>query len=115
MALTDHTDRADMKDRINQLEEYLKEDSDDPFNTYALALEYLKSNPKRSFDLFEALLSKQPNYLPTYYPFAHLLIEMQQPERADAVFRQGIDIARRGNDAKTLRELSAAYNDWLNN
>ncbi|HMJ68136.1 MAG TPA: hypothetical protein VK508_04540 [Cyclobacteriaceae bacterium] len=100
-------------DRIEQLKEFLREDPDDAFNSYALALEYLKSNPRESYILFDSLLNSQPNYLPTYYPFAHLLIEMQQPERADAVFKQGLDIARRVNDPKTLRELSAAYNDWL--
>jgi Tfp pilus assembly protein PilF len=100
-------------DRIAQLEEFLKEDPNDAFSTYALALEYLKSNQKKSYELFESLLTTQPEYLPTYYPFAHLLIEMLQPEKAETIFRQGIEIARRANDLKTLKELKSAYNDWL--
>jgi predicted Zn-dependent protease len=100
-------------DRIAQLEEFLREDPDDAFSKYALALEYLKSDAKKSYELFDSLLQAQPDYLPTYYPFAHLLIEMQQPERAEAIFKQGIDAAREAKDHKTLKELSSAYNDWL--
>jgi predicted Zn-dependent protease len=100
-------------DRVAQLEEFLREDPGDAFSTYALALEYLKSDTKKSYDLFDSLLKVQPHYLPTYYPFAHLLIEMQQPERAEVIFKQGIDAAREANDQKTYKELSSAYNDWL--
>jgi tetratricopeptide (TPR) repeat protein len=100
-------------DRIKQLEEFFKEDPNDAFNSYALALEYLKSDPQKSYELFESLLNKHPDYLPTYYPFAHLLTELRQPDKAESIFKQGIDVARRVNDPKTLRELSAAYNDWL--
>ncbi|MEJ0029763.1 MAG: tetratricopeptide repeat protein [Bacteroidota bacterium] len=99
-------------DRISVLEGFLAEDPDDPFNSYALALEYLKSDNKRARDLFEDLLNKNPNYLPTYYAFAQLLAEQQDPGAAD-IFRQGIEIASRADDQKTLKELANAYNDWL--
>jgi hypothetical protein len=99
-------------DRISQLEEFLREDPDDPFNSYALALEYLKKDSKKGQHLFEQLLNTHPNYLPTYYPFAQLLIEQQDP-RAETIFKQGIETARRLSDLKTLKELTSAYNDWL--
>ena len=98
--------------RVAQLEEFLKDDPDDPFNSYALALEYLKTNPDRSYHLFESLLKSKPDYLPTYYPFAQLLIERQDP-RAEVIFKQGIDTAQRLNDLKTFKELNSAYTDWL--
>jgi hypothetical protein len=98
--------------RIEQLEEFLREDPDDPFNAYALALEYLKTDEERSCALFEGLLKKNPNYLPTYYPFAQLLSE-RQDKRAEEIYKQGIETARRLNDLKALKELSNAYNDWL--
>jgi hypothetical protein len=99
-------------DRIRQLEEFLREDPNDPFNSYALALEYLKADTRKAQDLFEQLLSSHPNYLPTYYPFAQLLIEQHDP-RAEAIFKQGIETARNLNDLKTFKELNSAYNDWL--
>lgn len=101
--------------RVEQLESFLRDDPGDAFSMYALALEYLKSDQKRSLELFESLLRQQPDYLPTYYPFAHLLLELQQPERAEQIFQQGIDLARRLNNHKTLKELNTAYNDWLYN
>jgi Tfp pilus assembly protein PilF len=99
--------------RIDQLEAFLAEDPTDPFNHYALALEYLKADTTRALQQFEYLLKEHPSYLPTYYPFAHLLIEMKHPDRGEQVFLLGVDQARRANDSKTLRELQAAYNDWL--
>ena len=99
-------------DRITVLEGFLKEDPDDPFNSYALALEYLKSDPKEAHDLFFKLIDTHPNYLPTYYPLSQLLIERQDP-RTENIFKKGIEIARGLNETKTFKELSNAYNDWL--
>ncbi len=99
-------------DRIQQLEEFLREDPGDPFNTYALALEYMKSDPGKASKLFEGLVEQRPDYLPTYYPFAQLLTE-KQDGRAEAIFKQGIETARRLNEAKALKELSSAYTNWL--
>jgi Tfp pilus assembly protein PilF len=98
--------------RVEQLEEFLREDPDDPFNSYALALEYLKTDQQKANTLFESLIKKSPDYLPTYFPFAQLLSE-RQDNRAEEIYKQGIETARRLNDLKTLKELSNAYNDWL--
>lgn len=99
--------------RISQLEQFLREDPHDPFNIYALALEYLKIDNKKSYSLFQKLFEERPDYLPTYYPFAHLLSELQQFDKAELIFKQGIEKARDANDLKTLKELTNAYNDWL--
>ena len=98
--------------RIEQLEEFLREDPNDPFNSYALALEYLKSDQDKAYNLFVRLIDLHPNYLPTYYPFAQLLSE-RQDKQAEDIYKQGIETARRLNDFKTLKELTNAYNDWL--
>lgn len=101
------------QDRVARLKAFIAEDPDDPFNHYALALEYLKTDAKLAFDQFDFLLSKHPDYLPTYYPFAHLLIEMGSAQRGEEVFKMGISRAKTVNDAKTMRELQAAYDDWM--
>lgn len=100
-------------DRIKLLEEFLRDDPEDPFNTYALALEYQKSDVKKAYELFDQLLSKHPNYLPTYYTFAHLLADLQEAEKAENVFKLGIDLSKKLNDNKALKELSNAYTNWL--
>lgn len=99
-------------DRIALLEGFLKEDPHDPFNSYALALEYIKIDSQKAKEIFESLLSSNPDYLPTYYSFAQLLIDLNDPH-AQTVFKQGIEIARQQNNLKTLNELTSSYNNWL--
>jgi predicted Zn-dependent protease len=99
-------------DRLSQLKQFALDDPDDPFNLYALALEYLKSNPAESGRLFESLIQRQPQYLPTYYPYAQWLIEQKNYGKAEQIFQQGIEAARIAGEQKTLKEMLAAYNDW---
>jgi Tfp pilus assembly protein PilF len=100
-------------DRIAQLQEFLKDEPEDPFNMYALALEYLKVDAQKSYALFEELIRTRPDYLPTYYPFAHLLIEQQKIDLAEKTFQDGIRRAALANEEKTRKELQGAYNDWM--
>lgn len=100
-------------DRVAQLLEFLDEDPADPFNKYALALEYQKSDPKKAFVFFKDLMDNSPSYLPTYYPFAFLLIDLGQSTEAEQVFKQGIETAQKSDNPKALKELRTAYNDWL--
>ena len=69
-------------DRIKQLEKFYEEDPRDPFNSYALALEYLHSDPSRSRSLFETLLQNHKDYLPTYYHAARLYQDLGEKEKA---------------------------------
>ena len=86
-------------------------DPHDPFNLYALALEYLKYDPEKSRELFDMLLNIHKEYLPTYYHAAKLYQELGQKEKAKSVFVSGISIARKLNDAKAIRELQSAYDE----
>lgn len=99
-------------DRLSQLKQFAEEEPGDPFNHYALALEYLKTDPSEAGRIFERLARQQPQYLPTYYPYAQWLIERKNTERAEEIFNQGIAEARQQQDQKTLKELQAAYSDW---
>ena len=99
--------------RIEQLHQFIAEDPADEFPRYALALEYLNIDPARAKKEFDELLSRFPDYLPTYYPAAHLMIERGDGERAEELFRIGIDLARRQGNKKTEMELKTAYNQWL--
>lgn len=99
--------------RLTQLEQFLQDDPSDPFNYYAVALEYLKQDTGKAKALFVALCARFPDYLPTYYPFAHLLIEEGNWAEAESTFQRGIETAKKLGDAKALRELTTAHNDWL--
>lgn len=100
-------------DRINQLQKFYDEDPQDPFNLYALALEYLKTEPAKARDHFENLLALHPGYLPTYYHAARLYQELGEKKRATGVYEKGIALARQLNEAKALRELQSAYDELL--
>ena len=100
-------------DRITQLEQFYEEDPHDPFNLYALALEYVRSRPVKSQHLFERLLENHPDYLPSYYHAAKLYQELGEKEKAANVFRNGISLAENLKDSKTLRELKSAYDELM--
>lgn len=97
-----------MSSLIAQLEKFIEDEPNDPFNYYALALEYMKSDVGMARDLFEKLLLDHENYVPTYYHLGHLYADLGKFEEAVATFEKGISIARTMNDSKAVRELSAA-------
>lgn len=98
--------------RLEQLKQFAAEEPDDPFNHYALALEYLKNNPDEAHEIFKRLLLSHPDYLPTYYPYAQLLAERKEVALAEQTFQNGIQAAKKAGDMKTMRELQAAFMDW---
>jgi Tfp pilus assembly protein PilF len=98
--------------RLQTLKQFAEEEPNDPFNQYALALEYLKTDTAQAQRIFQMLLEKHPSYLPTYYPYAQLLVEKKEVGLAEHVYQKGIAVARSANDLKTMREIQAAYDDW---
>ena len=96
-------------DRISLLKQFIKEEPANPFNKYALAMEYYDSEPKDSLEILLSLLKDHPDYLPTYFKTAHLLWEEERWDEADNVFQKGIQIAEEQQDQKALQELKAAY------
>jgi Tfp pilus assembly protein PilF len=100
-------------DRLSQLFEYYKEDPEDPFNIYGLALEYLKHDTAKSKEFFDLLLQKHENYVPTYYHAARLYQDTGQKEKAAQLYEKGIAVARNHNDVKAARELQSAYDELM--
>ncbi|GAB4232422.1 MAG: hypothetical protein Tsb0034_05200 [Ekhidna sp.] len=95
--------------RIALLQNYIAEEPDNPFNRYALAMEYYETQPEKSLSLLRSLLADHPEYLPTYFKAAHLLWETESWDEADEVFQKGIKLAKKQKDQKALQELKAAY------
>lgn len=99
--------------RLNLLLQYYQDDPADPFNAYALALEYLGTDSVKSLAYFEQLLLQHPDYLPTYYHAAKLFQQLDQRERAMQTFEKGIALAKQAKEHKSLRELQSAYDEML--
>ena len=98
--------------RLEQLRQFVADDPADPFNTYALALECLKTDVGEATTLFLGLLQTHPDYLPTYYQAAILLASTGKPAEALKIAEQGMALAQAKNDLKARRELQALYDDW---
>lgn len=99
--------------RLRQLFEYLKEDPDDPFTKYAIAIEYLEQNPQESLKYFKELLQKHEEYTGTYYHAAKLYNALGMKDEAERVFEKGIEICKLKKEHHALRELRNAYNEFL--
>lgn len=82
---------------------------DDAFLQYAIALEHVALQDMQAAEnIFQSLLSLQPNYLPTYYKYGQLLETVEKTEQARHIYEQGIALALKLNDNKTARELQQA-------
>lgn len=95
--------------RLKTLIKFYEEEPNDPFNLYALALEYQKSDPDKSNELFDKLLTDFPLYVPSYYHAAQLKAALKQAEAALAIYQKGIEVAKQQNEKKAEQELRSAY------
>jgi tetratricopeptide (TPR) repeat protein len=97
-----------MSERISLLQGFIEEDPDDPFNWYALALEYQKTDLARAIEVFRTLVDSHASYIPTYYQFAQALEQLGQHAEAVRIYDLGIIEASKAEDVKAMRELAAA-------
>ncbi|WP_353719518.1 tetratricopeptide repeat protein [Dyadobacter sp. 676] len=98
---------------LANLKAFYEEDPNDPFNAYALAIEYAKSDPKEAEHYFNLLLEKHPDYLPTYYHAGAFFAALDKVEIAEEIYKKGVELALAQKNAKTHRELLSAYNTFL--
>lgn len=95
--------------RLQQIENMLKDEPDDSFLTYALALEYAKAYElNKAIEIIEKLLNKDENYLGAYYQLAKFYEETLQTDKAITTYKRGIVIAQKQNNKKAFSELNQA-------
>jgi len=97
--------------RILFLEQCVAEDPTDPFNYYALALEWIKADKPKAKAIFDELIASKPDYVPAYYQTALLYIEMNLNENAAQLIEQGIAQAKKQNNMKAANELRALLDE----
>ena len=68
--------------RIELLQSYIEKEPDDPFNRYALAMEYYEIDIPKAQKILVDLSKKHPDYLPTYFKAAHLFWETEERDKA---------------------------------
>jgi tetratricopeptide (TPR) repeat protein len=101
------------RSRIEQLEEFLKENPNDPFNLYALALEYQKSDQIRAEALYEKLLREHSSYIATYYHAGNFYLKKGKKDLAENVFKRGLEESKKAGNNHAFRELQSALNELL--
>ncbi|GAB2581207.1 tetratricopeptide repeat protein [Spirosoma areae] len=95
-------------ERIEELSRFVEEEPNEPFNVYALAMEFLNGRPEQARIYFDQLLINHPDYLPTYYHAAALYTKFEERDRAAELYEKGIALAQAQNNQKTLQELQRA-------
>jgi len=100
-----------MKSRLEQLQDFLKDDINDSFLKYGLALEYVRVKENDTAkDCFLKLIKEDKNYVASYYQLGKLYESLNEVEKAMEIYKNGIEIAKKIKDTKTLSELQEAYN-----
>lgn len=98
-----------MNSRLEQLLAMLREDPNDSFLRYAVAVEHAAAgNSAEAISLIEALLNDQPAYLGAYYKLGQLHEAVGANEKALDVYRRGAVVAKAQGNTKTLGEINTA-------
>ena len=103
-----------MNDRIEKLQEFLKENPKDSFVLHALGLEYVKlGDDAQAMSFFKQVLENDPGYVGTYYQLGKLYERDGFIEEASRIYKAGILTAEGAKDVKARNELEAAYEDLM--
>ena len=95
-----------MNARLQQIRALLAETPDDAFLLYALATEWVQAGElERATEAFANLRARHPDYVGLYYHYGATLLKLGRAEAADAVFAEGIAVARAAGDRHALSEL----------
>jgi tetratricopeptide (TPR) repeat protein len=97
--------------RRDFLEEALRQDPNNTFARYGLALELAKAEPAAAWTHFEYLLLYHPEYSATYYQAGMFLVNQGRLEEARKVLSTGVEVTRHQGKQHAQSELQAALDD----
>jgi predicted Zn-dependent protease len=92
--------------RKQQLEEMLKEEPNDPFLCYGLAMELVgEGEDEEAVRRFQELLEVAPEYVPGYLQAGQALVRLGRYKEARTLFSRGITTARKQADEHAAQEM----------
>jgi tetratricopeptide (TPR) repeat protein len=98
--------------RIESLQQFLRDDPDDCFTHYAIALEYVSlGRIPEAVSKFEEVISRDSQYVPAYQQLGMLLIRQGRTPDALATLQKGIEIAAQAGDARARAEMQEALDE----
>jgi predicted Zn-dependent protease len=98
--------------RVEQLLEFIRQNPNDPFPRYALALEH--KNAERLDDaaqIFAELIAAFPDYTASYLHAGQTLAKAGRSDEARAVFEAGLSACDRKRDFHAKGEIEGALAD----
>ena len=103
-----------MNERINKIQDFLKQNEHDLFLNHALALEYIKIGERqKALQYFEKNRSTDPNYVATYYHLGKLLEGLGNIKNALHIYEEGMKISKLLGDQHSYNELQSVYEDLM--
>tara|TARA_R100000541_G_scaffold874_2_gene4639 strand:- start:13366 stop:13698 length:333 start_codon:yes stop_codon:yes gene_type:complete len=98
-----------LESKISTLAKQLKENPDDSFLKFALALELLKIDEKeKALALFKNIQANQPSYVGVYYHLGKLYEELGENNLALKCYKDGIAVTSKLKDQHSKSELQGA-------
>lgn len=89
-----------------KLEALLKENPEDAFLNYALALQLASEGDRLGgIERLTRLSQREPGYVPTWFQLGQLLAQGDETDRAKQVLARGIEVARRAGDQHAEGEM----------
>ena len=94
------------KSRRERLQEMLKDDPNDPFLRYGLAMDYAGAGEdEAAANCFRQLMQASPDYVAAYLQAGQVLVRLGRDEEARAVCRAGTAAAQKAGDGHAAGEL----------
>ncbi len=96
-------------DRLATLQEFLRDDPDDPFTRFALAQEHAgRGETDAALAFYEGLVRDRPDYVGTYYHLGALYRQLGRDDDARGALRAGVRAATEAGDTHARAELQGA-------
>ena len=100
--------------RLEKLLEFTKEQPDDLFLKYALAMEYQGLNDiDKAKEYFEEVIKVDKNHVAAYYQLGKIFEILDIESSAISMYEKGLENARIKNDMRSIREFNAAIDALL--
>ncbi len=92
--------------RLQQIQQMLAEEPNDPLLRYMLAMEYAsQGDDRQAVKCFRDLLSSASDYVPAYMQAGRALVRLGQDDEARSIFQQGIAAAEQKQDFHARDEM----------
>lgn len=101
-----------VNNRLQKLQEMLKNDPHDIFIKYAIGMEYLGLNETEiAKKYFEEVIVADLSNVAAYYQLGKIFENSGDEKNAISVFEKGLAEAKIKNDQRSIREINAALDD----